>query len=200
MGTHGRHGLSRLLAGSIAETVLRYSRCPVLALRHQETALRGEPIRVILHPTDFSSGSEASLRAARRLARETGARLIVLHVTPPEIVVEGIGAVGVDQRADRDALEAIRARIEGPDLKCPVEVRLGRGEPAAEILRVADELGAGLIVMGTQGRTGLERILMGSVAEAVLRRARCPVLIGRSPLPRPEAGADQPTPRVKVVF
>jgi nucleotide-binding universal stress UspA family protein len=202
MGTHGRHGLTRVLAGSIAETVLRHSRCPVLALRHQEkeTPGRGVPIRVILHPTDFSPGSEASLQVARRLALDLGAQLILLHVTPTEIVVEGTMAIVVDSRADRESLEEFRERMEGPDLKCPVDTRLVRGEPAPEILKVAGEVGADLIVMGTQGRTGLSRMLMGSVAEAVLRGARCPVLIGKSPLPSPEAVSRRSAPRSKVVF
>jgi nucleotide-binding universal stress UspA family protein len=63
-----------------------------------------------------------------------------------------------------------------------VEHRLEEGEPAAQILRVAKETKAGLIVMGTHGRTGLERILLGSVAEKVLRKAVCPVLTVRIPI------------------
>jgi nucleotide-binding universal stress UspA family protein len=180
MGTHGREGLNRLLAGSIAETVLRKARCPVLALRHHKTARRGAPIRVILHPTDFSDCSEASLHVARLLARDTGARLVLYHVTPFDVAFEGTLAGVGDPGADRAHLEAIRGRMEGPDLKCPLEARLGRGEPAAELLRAVDEVGADLIVMGTHGRSGLGRVLMGSVAESVLRRAPCPVLIARS--------------------
>jgi nucleotide-binding universal stress UspA family protein len=183
MGTHGRKGLSRLLAGSIAEEVLRKAPCPVLALRSHDTPRRDEPIRLILHPTGFSEGSEAPLQVARLLARDQGARLILLHVTPNEVVLEGTIAVGIDPRADRDSLEVIRERLEGPDLKYPVEVRLARGWPATEILRVAEEVECGLIVMGTHGRTGLGRLLMGSEAEAVLRRAGCPVLVVKGHLP-----------------
>jgi nucleotide-binding universal stress UspA family protein len=193
MGTHGRHGINRLLAGSIAETVLRKAPCPVLALRRQAAPWRGEPIRVILHPTDFSDCSEASLHVARLLARDVGARLVLLHVTPLDMVAEGALAGGGDLEADADCLEAIRERMEGPDLKCPVETRLKRGDPTAEILRVASQVEANLIVMGTHGRSGLGRVLMGSVAEAVLRGARCPVLIARSPLPKPEAARRKPT-------
>jgi nucleotide-binding universal stress UspA family protein len=107
----------------------------------------------------------------------------LLHVTPNEVVLEGTIAAGIDPRADRDSLEVIRERLEGPDLKYPVEVRLARGWPATEILRVAEEVECGLIVMGTHGRTGLGRLLMGSEAEAVLRRAGCPVLVVKGHLP-----------------
>ena len=126
MGTHGRTGLRRLLAGSIAETVLRKARCPVLALRPQVVPRGAGPIRVILHPTDFSEGSEASLRVARLLARDHGARLVLLHVTPPPIVLEGAMAGVGDPRADLDSLEAIRGRIDGPDLKSPGGDPIGR--------------------------------------------------------------------------
>jgi nucleotide-binding universal stress UspA family protein len=200
MGTHGRHGLNRLLAGSIAETVLRNAQCPVLALRPQEARRRGAPVQVILHPTDFSDCSETSLAVARLLARDVGARLVLLHVTPLEVVLEGTLAGGGDPEADSDCLAEIRARIEGPDLKCPVEVQLERGDPTAEILRVADEVGADLIVMGTHGRSGLGRVLMGSVAEGVLRAARCPVLITRAPLPEPEAAGRKSTTRSAYVI
>jgi nucleotide-binding universal stress UspA family protein len=193
MGTHGRSGLGRLLAGSIAETVLRKASCPVLALRGQEVPRRSEPILVILHPTDVSECSRASLHVARRLARDVGARLVVLHVTPVEVVLEGTLAGGGDPDADRDSLEEICEEMEGPDLKCPVETRLERGDPTAKILRVAGEIEADLIVMGTHGRSGLGRALMGSVAEAVLRRARCPVLITRSTPPEPPAACSEST-------
>lgn len=192
MGTHGRTGLRRLLAGSIAETVLRKAPCPVLAFRSQETSPRAEPISVLLHPTDFSVGSEAALRVARLLASDHGSRLIILYVTPTEVILEGAMAAAVDTRADRESLEAIRKRIEGSDLKCPVEVRLERGTAAFEILRVADEVGAGLIVMGTHGKSGLARLLMGSEAEDVLRRARCPVLVVKGTVPAALAASPPP--------
>jgi nucleotide-binding universal stress UspA family protein len=90
--------------------------------------------------------------------------------------------------------------MDGRDLKCPVETRLERGDPASEILRTADEFGADLIVMGTHGRSGLGRLLMGSVAEAVLREAPSPVLIARSALPVPRAASSGSTPRTKYVY
>lgn len=82
--------------------------------------------------------------------------------------------------------------VSGPEVL--VEHRLREGDAAAEILQVADEVGADLIVLGTHGRTGLGRVLMGSVAEAVLRRARCPVLTLKSPLPEAESASRGPAP------
>jgi nucleotide-binding universal stress UspA family protein len=181
IGTHGRSGVSRVLAGSVAETVLRKASCPVLALRHQEPAPPREPVRVILHPTDFSPSSEAALRVARLLAREHGARLVILHVTPLDVVLEGGLVVRGDPSADRNALEALCSRMDGTDLKYPVELRLDRGDAAAEILRAARDVQCSLIVMGTHGRSGLSRLLMGSVAEAVLRGGRFPVMTVKLP-------------------
>ncbi len=177
MGTHGRTGLRRLLAGSVAATVLRGAHCPVLALRSGNRPRPAEEMRVLLHPTDFSDGCEAALRVARSLARDLGARLIVLHILPFDLYLEGRMATGLDPQGYHDSLDMIRQRLDGPDLKQPVETRLCRGYEAEEILRMAQELEADLIVMGTHGWSGLGRLLMGSTAESVLSRADCPVLV-----------------------
>ena len=84
--------------------------------------------------------------------------------------------VPVDPGAYREALAEECRLVDGPDLKYPVETRLARGDAAEEILSAAAELDCGLIVMGTHGRTGLSRLLMGSVTEYVVPRAECPVL------------------------
>ena len=183
MGTHGRKGLRRLLAGSVAEEVLRKAQSPVLALRSHHGPRGDEPIQVILHPTDFSEASEAPLRVARLLARDHGSRLVLLYVMPTQVVVDGMMAVGIDPQAELDSLEMIRSRIDGPDLKQPVEVRLENGSAAFQILQVAKDIGADLIVMGTHGRSGVGRLFMGSEAETVLRRAECPVLAVKGPAP-----------------
>lgn len=180
VGTHGRTGLSWLLAGSVATSVLRGAQCPVLALHRPERPHKAEDIRVILHPTDFSEGCEASLRVARALARDLGARLVLFHVVPYGFYANEM-TVPVDPGVYREALDEERQLIDGPDLKYPVEVRLARGDAAEEILRSAAELDCGLIVMGTHGRTGLSRLLMGSVTEYVVPRADCPVLAVKTP-------------------
>ena len=88
MGTHGSTGLRRLLAGSVATAVLR-GPLPDPGASPSVPPLKAEEIRVIVHPTDFSEGSQAALRVARSLARERGARLILLHVAPLEVFVKG---------------------------------------------------------------------------------------------------------------
>ena len=102
MGTHGRRGLDRLLTGSVAETVLRKAHCPVLTLRGPRLPREVEPIRVIVHPTDFSERCEAALQVACRLASDHGARLVILHVAPPEIIIDGAPAVAIDALVYRD--------------------------------------------------------------------------------------------------
>jgi len=180
MRTHGRTGLQKLLAGSVTIAVLHGAQCPVLAIHSTEHPRKTEEIKVILHPTDFSPCSEAAVRVARLLARDLGARLVVLHVAPFDILADGATMAPVDPRVFRDILEDVRKRLDGPDLKYPAETRFTQGDAAAEILRVTLELGCGLIVMGTHGRTGLGRLLMGSVVEFVMPRAACPVLVVKS--------------------
>jgi nucleotide-binding universal stress UspA family protein len=133
-------------------------------------------IRVVLQPTDFSDASEAALRVARSLARDLGARLVILHVMPSDIVVSE-AVFPLDPTSYENALAAMRERLDGPDLKYPVEVRLRQGTAAHESLRLAKDVGCDLIVIGTHARTGLGRLLLGSVADAVLPRADCPVIV-----------------------
>jgi nucleotide-binding universal stress UspA family protein len=187
LGTRGRTGLRHLLAGSVAEKVLRGARCPVLALRSRVQHAQSAPISTVLHPTDFSELSRSALKVSRELARDLGARLVLLHIATPEVGFPEVGPFEVAQQEDRDTLEDMRAQLDGPDLKEPIEVEAVRGEVVPEILRAAETRGCDLIVMGTHGRTGLSRLLMGGVAEAVLRRAPCPVLIVRPIRPEPQA-------------
>jgi len=138
-------------------------------------------IKTILHPTDFSERAEFAFRLAGSLARDYGARLIVLHVAELPMAVSGVGVLmippPIDEKPLRDKLEEFRAH----NPKVPVEHRMVEGDPASEILRVAGETRCDVIIMGTHGRTGLGRLLMGSVAEQVVRRAACPVLTVKDP-------------------
>jgi nucleotide-binding universal stress UspA family protein len=139
------------------------------------------PVQTILHPTDFSEHSRPALELAFALARDYGARLVVLHAVAAPVVIyrEAVVAPSPDElrAAAWDQLEG----LEVPGAGARVERRLGDGDAPAEILRAAQQLKADLIVMGTHGRTGLGRLLMGSVAEQVVRRAPCPVLTVRTP-------------------
>ncbi len=130
----------------------------------------------ILVPIDFSDHSLESLRMASIFAAETGAKLILVHVwqpTPP--LADGIAWAEVyaeqAEEARRQLEEIAPYRL---DVSC--EKQVVAGDPATEIVRIAEEEEADMIVVGTHGRTGLTRLVLGSVAEHVMRRAPCPVL------------------------
>jgi nucleotide-binding universal stress UspA family protein len=133
-------------------------------------------VRTILHPTDFSKSSDAAFELACSLARDYGARLIVTHVAEPPVPMYGDGLVLPPPQASMEPLRAQLCQILSKDPKVRVEHRLCEGDAGTEILRLAREVDCDLIVLGTHGRTGLGRLLMGSVAEQIVRRASCPVL------------------------
>jgi nucleotide-binding universal stress UspA family protein len=160
-------------------------------------------IQGILHPTDLSTHSMGAFRVACALARDYGARLIVLHVAPvPTVGAAGIvpspPVAGSEASADdtQKELAAALRDFQAKDAKVPIEHRVEHGDPADVIRKVAAEARCDLIVMGTHGRTGLRRMLMGSVAEQVLRRGTCPVLIVKAPLPEPAASSKAEAARV----
>jgi nucleotide-binding universal stress UspA family protein len=142
------------------------------------------PIHTLLHPTDFSEHSRHAFQLASALARDYGARLVVLHVaTPP---VSAYGGVMTPPPAPPDWRREAREQllqVGAPESGVRVERQFEEGDPVTEILRAARESNADLIVMGTHGRTGVGRLLMGSVAEQVVRKASCPVLTLRTPFP-----------------
>ncbi len=130
----------------------------------------------IIFPTDFSHCGDAALKMATSLARDTGATLLIVHVEEPPIAYGG-GEMyyGVPEPASEDLLRMLQ-EVVPTDASVVYEHRLITGDPSTAIAKLADEEKADLIVMGTHGRTGFTRLLMGSVAEAVVRRAPCPVL------------------------
>ena len=137
--------------------------------------------RKILFPTDFSHASDAALDWATSLARERGATLLIVHVEePPAAYAGGEMYYGMPDPATED-LEKMLFQVRPTDPQVRHEHRLLTGDPATAIARLAEHEDVELIVMGTHGRTGLLRLLMGSVAEAVVRRAACPVLTLKQP-------------------
>jgi nucleotide-binding universal stress UspA family protein len=141
------------------------------------------PIRTILHPTDFSDPSRYAFQVACALAKDHGAKLLVLHAEAVPVVAytEGV-VVPLDLEAYRESMTDTLHQVRPADPAVWVEHRLELGpDPVTEILRVAESEHCDLIVMGTHGRTGLRRVLMGSVAEHVMRKAPCPVLTVRGP-------------------
>src|SRR5207248_1200904 len=127
-------------------------------------------VKKILYPTDFSSYSNQAYFHAVALAENHGAQLTILYVYNEAGGEE-------DQTYWQKQLEQIRP----VDPNIAVQHVFLRGDPASQIVRYARESGIDLVVMGTHGRTGLERLLMGSVAEKVMREAACSVLVVKLP-------------------
>ncbi len=134
-------------------------------------------VTTILFPTDFSSKGDQALEFAEAMARQHGAKLLIVHVAEPPVAYgEGMYYYGVPE-PDIGAMKAMLGKLKPQDLGVPFEHHLLEGNPATEIARFAKEKNVDLIVMSSHGRTGLGRLLMGSVAESVTRDAECPVLI-----------------------
>jgi len=142
-------------------------------------------IDTLLVSTDFSELGDAALPHAFRFAERSGAKVVLLHVldarpAPNPLYAHYYPIPTPEQvrQARAKALEALEARIPA-ELRGAgrVETLVTEGGPAAEILRVAEERKASVIVIATHGRTGLLRFALGSVADRVIRGASCPVLL-----------------------
>ncbi len=173
MGTEGRTGWDRLRLGSTAQMLVRRADCPVLAVHGgvagdavRQTA-RVKLSRIVLG-TDFSSCARQAQRVVSRLAQLTDARVLVVHAHSMEDDMQH-----GRRRLDR-LIQALRDRGVQAEGICRV------GHPVETIVEEAGRWEADIVVVGTQGRRGLSRLLLGSVAEGVLRRAGCPVLVVRS--------------------
>jgi universal stress protein A len=138
--------------------------------------------KTILHPTDFSKPSEQALRFACALARDYRARLVLVHVIEPPIHYGELGMAVPLPPDFQESLHDKLADLVPVGAGIPVETVLLEGGAASEILRLAGERHCSLIVMGTHGRTGLARVLLGSVTEEVIRRSSVPVLTLKTPM------------------
>jgi nucleotide-binding universal stress UspA family protein len=184
MGSHGRRGFERLLIGSVTERVVRMASCPVLTVPRAAPDPSGgrPPFRSILCPIDFSGHSLRAMEHAMSLARESDARLTLIHslewlpdwndhgtpqAMPPEL------PSWLETRA-RERLEALLDQ-ETLAFARP-EVLVVRGKAYQEILRAAAEREAEVIVMGLQGRHPLDLAVFGSTTNHVVRAAECPVM------------------------
>jgi nucleotide-binding universal stress UspA family protein len=138
--------------------------------------------KTICCPVDFSDASRAAMEVAADLARRGGASLTLLHAYPVPGYTFPDGSVVASPRmlqelADQSARHLGEWKKQAEALGAPdVRVETVVGEPAAEIVAFARDRKVDLLVLGTHGRTGIEHALMGSVAERVVRKARCPVL------------------------
>lgn len=180
MGTQGRTGVDRYVTGSVAEGVVRKAAVPVLTVRATEETPAVADVDDILVPTDGSPYADAAVAHALALGERFSARIHALHVVnvgaaaanpsyePPTTHLEDLRSQG------EAATEAIADRAHAVDLDAETHVEYGL--PASYILDYAREHEIGLIAMGTAGRTGLNRFLLGSTTERVIRHADRPVL------------------------
>lgn len=186
MGTHGRTGLEHILLGSTAERVLTMARCPVLTVRvpkgsgarHTRPPIKLEHVVV---PIDFSGCSLDALEYGIQIAKDFRASLTLLHVLEPvsygdDLILGHAAELGRDRVNAH--LKALASTIGSHGISVSQSI-LG-GQPGDSIVDFVRAPGYDLIVMGTHGRRGISHVMMGSVAEGVLRRAPCPVLVLKS--------------------
>jgi nucleotide-binding universal stress UspA family protein len=182
IGSRGLSGLKRALMGSVSEGVVHHAHCPVLVVR--DRPLVGAT-RILL-ATDGSESARRAAGAARELAQKLDSELHVAYVEPMPQRRGGLVRFAVDlppevvasfeEQAEGRLETEVRHVEEGGEV---AGAHARTGDPAAETVDLAEELGVGLVVVGTRGLGGIKRALMGSVSGAVVEHAHCPVLVVR---------------------
>jgi nucleotide-binding universal stress UspA family protein len=186
MGTHGRRGLGYMFLGSIAQEVVREASCPVYTIRESERPKTPSKIDEILSPVDFSDHSKLAVSTAKEVAKLYNAKLQLLHVieeTVHPIFYTSAKASILEFRPDivvlsKKAMRRIFGDSPGPDIEA--EFKVVTGHVVNEILEYARCNSIDLIVIATHGLSGLKHLILGSVAEKVIRMAPCPVLTVRA--------------------
>lgn len=183
MGTHGRRGMQNLLLGSVAREVVRSAHCAVLTIRERERPTKPPyGFERLLVPFDFSGHARQTLQHARELASLYGAEVDILHIIEdtlhPAFYSWSVSSIydahpDIEEKA-AERLRTMNAELDAPDV--PVHVTVRPGRPDRVIAEFAGERGSDLIMMSTRGLSGLERFLLGSTTERVLRNAPAPVL------------------------
>lgn len=184
MGTHGRGGFERLLLGSVTEKVVRSAHCPVLTVPPPAVSTASLPFKRLLCGIDFSEPSLHALTVALSIAKESDATVTLAHSI--EHPVENEALAMFDMETFRDALRKdTKTRLEGLLTEedrtfCNPHVRVLEGKPFENLLELAAEDRADLIVLGVHGRNALNVLVFGSTTNQVIRRATCPVLTLRT--------------------
>jgi len=180
MGTHGRSGLRRYLTGSVAERVVRLSPVPVVTVRaSDESAVEGGYDDVLV-PTDGSDRSEAAVAHALAVAEAFDSTLHAVSVVNVGDIAAGAEAAVPSELLDElreastDAVESVAAQASAAGVDSVTAVSTGR--PKHDLLEYVGDNDIDLVCMGTHGRTGLDRVLLGSTAEALVRQVDVPVL------------------------
>jgi nucleotide-binding universal stress UspA family protein len=183
MGTHGRRGMGRMLMGSVAEEIVRLGNCPTLTVCGKRQPEPNRDVNRILVPMGLSEHTAALFDHATAIAATYDAHLDLIHVVEQSALPS---VYEVDAAVDESAVEervqnALNAYVQKA-MSDGVEATgtVHRGHPAAVILDRVDHEPIDLVAIATHGRTGLKRLLMGSVAEKVVRMASCPVFTVKS--------------------
>jgi nucleotide-binding universal stress UspA family protein len=194
LGSRGLGGVRRALMGRVSMSVVHHAHCSVLVVRgsgHREGG--GYVLGKVLLAYDGSKEASAAARVAAELSNATGSELHLLYVVASEPYPPSFDYVSYEEAEVREAREAnlerdeerARSFVEGKARRMEregakvSEALLSFGRPGHEIVELAEELDAGLVVVGSRGRGGLKRTLMGSVSDSVVRHAHCPVLVVR---------------------
>ncbi len=198
MTTHGRGTLSRAWLGSVADHVMRHVTMPVLLVRPSDAApkegeqqlVEAEPFAQILVPLDGSKAAEQSVKWALRLGHDRCATYTMVRAVPPlfalttaylpHAIQETKQFLEQGRKESETYLADLRERLRGEDLEVRTEVLVGV-QPGWGIVRYADEQEMDLIVIATHGRGGVPRLILGSVADKVVRGSHVPVLVHRPP-------------------
>ena len=189
VGTHGRRGFSRKILGSVAEEIVRLAPCTVFTVREQlEFDSFAESLTSIAVPFDFSDHAKVALAFAKEMASSFHANLEVVHVIEdklhPAFYQAGVGSIydrkpGLENKVLHE-MQTIYAQTAGPDVEANFTVL--SGHPVNEIIQWTTDKKHNLIVIATHGLTGLDRAILGSVTERVVRLAPCPVITVKSPV------------------
>src|SRR5918995_444860 len=203
IGSRGRGGISRPLRGGVSDSVVRHAHCPVLVVRGGESGRAVLLSKKILLATDGSEDAVLAARTAAGLAQKMGSELHTVYVRPRIVPHRPGYYVGpeVEEHAQQKEQKMLDAEAQTLLDTQAEEVRRAGGNVARahlrvgrsdeEIIALAEEIGAGLIAMGSRGRGGIRRTLMGSVSDSVVRHAHCPVIVVRREKLDEEEESDQ---------
>ncbi|MDX2086471.1 MAG: universal stress protein [Kofleriaceae bacterium] len=180
VGTHGRTGLPRMLVGSVAERIVRHAPCSVLVVRPASQVATFDHVACLV---DFGEGSRYAVELAAALANPAGRGLTLLHVLELPITFNGVfDAPDFVEDLDRRATGHLQDWKENllAHTKLAVTTQMRIGTPAAQGIAMLDgDPSFDLVCVGSRNRTGLKRMLLGSVAERIVRHAKAPVLVAR---------------------
>jgi nucleotide-binding universal stress UspA family protein len=182
MGTHGRTGLRRILMGSVAEHVVRHAPCSVMTVHGLEGETKPRRVRRIVVPVDFSGHSCEIVQHARSLADVSRTEVDLIHIVEDIVFpsIYGIDPITLASPSVRDSMRAKLVRLADECGLTRYCAHVRAGNAWKEIIEFAEMREADMVVIGSRGLSGLERMFLGSVAENVLRRASCPVFVVRN--------------------